>query len=123
MKTSKEEKDLQPFSIDHAKEVVVRYFKDTIITRMDFSYPTFGKLDVEIIYEDFKPSQVVRRELEDLLPFSNIDVTREFSDKVGQKAFNEAWHDYEYWNLVIGGKKREVSLRALIYEYLEDKTL
>lgn len=121
--TSKEEKDLQPLSIERAKAVIEKYFMDVNVEKLEIIYPVHGKLDVEIIYEDFKPEQVVRRELEDLIPFSEINVTREISEKEGKKAFWDAWYDFAYWELVIEGKKREISLRALIYEHLADKTL
>ena len=123
MKTEKQENDLQPISIGHAQELVGKYFKNVNTTKIEIKYPVFGKMQVEVMYEDFKPAQIVRRELEDMIPISEVKVTRDYSDKEGQKAFNAAWHDYEYWQLMVGGKKTDVSLRGLIYDYLADKTL
>lgn len=123
MKTSKEEKELQPLNIERAKSVIEKYFMDVNVEKLELRYPVHGNLEVEIIYEDFKPERVVRRELEDLIPFSNINVTREISEKEGKKAFWDAWYDYASWELVIEGKKQEIMLRSLIYEHLEDKTL
>ena len=123
MKTSKEEKELQPLSIEEAKGIVNRYFKDVRIIRMEIFYPTYGKLVISVSYEDFKPASMVREELEKLIPFSEVSADRDISYEEGKKVFFDAWTDCEDWTMLVDGKKRTVSLRDIIYKYLEDKTL
>ena len=123
MKTSKEEKELQPLSIEEAKGIVNRYFKDVRIIRMEIFYPTYGKLVISVSYEDFKPANMVREELEKLIPFSEVSADRDISYEEGKKVFFDAWSDCEDWQMLVDGKKRTVSLRDIIYKYLEDKTL
>lgn len=123
MKTSKEEKELQPLSLEDAKRVVNKYFNDARITRMEIFYPTYGKLVISVSYEDFKPASMVREELEKLIPFSEVNADRDISYEEGKKVFFDAWSDCEDWQMLVDGKMRTVSLRDIICKYLEDKTL
>ena len=123
MKTIKEEKELQPLSIEEAKGIVNRYFKDVRIIHMEIFYPSCGKLVINVSYEDFKPCRLVRDELEKIIPFSEVNVERDISYEQGKKVFFDAWSDCEDWPMLIDGKMRTVSLRDIIYKYLEDKTL
>ena len=123
MKTSKEEKQLQPLSLEDAKRVVNKYFNDARITRMEIFYPTDGKLVISVSYEDFKPESMVREELEKLIPFSEVNADRDISYEEGKKVFFDAWSDCEDWQMLVDGKMRTVSLRDIICKYLEDKIL
>ena len=123
MKTSKEEKELQPLSLEDAKRVVNKYFNDARVTHMEIFYPTYGKLVISVSYEDFKPESMVCEELEKLIPFSEVNADRDISYEEGKKVFFDAWSDCEDWQMLVDGKKRTVSLRDIIYKYLEDKTL
>lgn len=123
MKTSKEDKQLQPLSLEDAKRVVNKYFNDARITRMEIFYPTYGKLVISVSYEDFKPESMVREELEKLIPFSEVNADRDISYEEGKKMFFDAWSDCEDWQMLVDGKMRTVSLRDIICKYLEDKIL
>lgn len=121
--TSKEEKDLQPISIERAKSIVENYFDGVEVSTLDIYYPNFGKLRVHVIYMDFKPEQAVKKDLENLLPLSIVKAERNISTEVGKKVFFEAWHNLQSWDMLIDGKIRNISLYQIIEQYLENKTL
>ena len=123
MKTEKQTKDLQPISVGRAKEILEKYFKDTHVVDMEVSYPGIGKMVVDVSYEDFKPAAIVRRELEELLPFAEVSVERDISFEQGKKMFFDAWSDCEEFDVLVEGRMKRISLRYLICKILEDKAL
>ena len=112
---------VRPMTIEDAKAVIKKYFKGNDIS-INVSHG-FGTLDIHVSYRDFKPSKVVRDELENMIPYARVTTDRDISLQAAIDVFTEAWKESDKWIVLVGGKLVEISPWEMVYSYLSDKEL
>ena len=108
-------------SVEESKAVVRKYFGDVKVKVG--AYWSLGVLKIKVEYNDFKLPRTVRDDLERLIPYSTVEVTRDFSRDTIFKVLEESYqNDYEM-EMIHDGRVIRLSILQAVYEFLCSKDL
>lgn len=122
MKTAKEQpKQIRPMTESEAEAVIRKYFGDVEVDVE--AYWSMGSLRISVGYYDFKLARTVRDDLERLIPFADVQVVRDFSDKIMFKVFKESYQNDLAMDVPHDGHVFRLSIVNIVYAFLNNKDL
>lgn len=122
MKTKEECKAMtQPMTAEQAIEIVKNYFGNVKVKVS--AYWVLGALKITVEYDDFKFPHTVRNDLEQLIPYSTVEVTRDFSRKTIFKVLEESYQYDREMEVIHDGQLIRLSILQMVYTFLYGKDL